>query len=245
MKFFVGHHHVAKAQHIPRAFLSVNTLWDRKADFKANDWIMDSGAFSELLIHGEYREERSVKNYAQQIFRWSRCGNMLRAVSQDYMCEPNMLAITGMTMEMHQHLTISRYILLQAYCGSLIMPVLQGQEPQDYIAHIEMYGAILKPGTWTGVGSVCKRKDESSIREVLRAIKAVRPDLKLHGFGLKTSALRCAEVWDTLYSADSMAWSYRERMKRRDGLPADPNGLAPALKFAETIDSMPRQEVLL
>jgi hypothetical protein len=243
--FFVGHHHASKAQHIQRAFISVNTLWKRKGDFLANDWIMDSGAFSTIRLHGGYPPERSVEAYTDQIARWRRCGNMLRAVAQDYMCEPDMLERTGGTMEEHQRWTCERYYALRELAGDIVMPCLQGQVPEDYVAHLEMYAHELPQGCWVGVGSVCKRKNDSEIREVLRAIRRVRPDLRLHGFGLKYSALRCAEVWDTLYSADSMAWSFAERKKKLAGLHGEPNGLRPALEFAHRIETMPRQEMLI
>ncbi len=245
MMFFVGHHHPSKAKHINRAFISVNALWDRKSDLEANDWILDSGAFTTIALHGGYPKDRSVEAYAAQVNRWRTCGNLMKAVAQDYMCESWMLERTGMDIPRHQELTIYRYVGLRRLCGGIIMPCIQGQVPGDYVEHLRMYGQILEPGEWVGVGSVCKRKNDSAIREVLRAIKGERPDLRLHGFGLKLTALRCAEVWDTLYSADSMAWSYAERMKRRDGLKGDPNGLAPALEFEERINTMPRQEVLL
>jgi hypothetical protein len=39
----------------------------------------------------------------------------------------------------------------------------------------------------------------------------MRPDLRLHGFGLKITALLHAGVRSMLYSADSLAWSMTER----------------------------------
>lgn len=245
LMFFVGHHDPSKVWQLPRAFVSVNRIWDRQSDFQVNDWIMDSGAFSTILLHGGYPPERDVCAYAKQIDRWKSCGNMLRAVAQDYMVEPEMLAKTGGTVESHQRMTCERFYGLRDLAGEIVMPCLQGWTPDDYRRHLGMYGDELPANTWVGVGSVCKRKDESSIREVLRAIKAERPDLRLHGFGLKKTALQCAEVWDTLYSADSMAWSYAERKKKLHGMGGDPNGIRPALEFGRQIENMPRQEVLL
>jgi hypothetical protein len=43
---------------------------------------------------------------------------------------------------------------------------------------------------------------------VLRAIKIKRSDLRLHGFGLKLTALGNFSVRDNLESSDSMAWSF-------------------------------------
>lgn len=80
-----------------------------------------------------------------------------------------------------------------------------------------MYGDRLTFGQWVGVGSVCKRNgDPRMIEAVLRAIKEVRPDLRLHGFGLKTTALSSGLVRSLLYTADSMAWSFSARKQGRD-----------------------------
>jgi len=51
---------------------------------------------------------------------------------------------------------------------------------------------------------------------VLNAIKVIRPDLRLHGFGVKTTALAWAGVRDQLHSADSMAWSFAARYEGRN-----------------------------
>ena len=73
---------------------------------------------------------------------------------------------------------------------------------------------------WVGVGSVCKRQgDPRAIVAVLQAILAERPDLRLHGFGVKTTSLVHPAVRACLFSADSMAWSFAARM--RGGSPND------------------------
>jgi hypothetical protein len=68
-----------------------------------------------------------------------------------------------------------------------------------------------------GVGSVCKRNgDPAAVLAVLDAIAAVRPDLRLHGFGLKLTALTSERIRARLYSADSMAWSLHARKQGRN-----------------------------
>jgi hypothetical protein len=216
MRFFVGLHHPADARHIAPAFISVNALRMRKRAFAVGDWILDSGAFSTILKYGGY--PLPVQEYAEQVERWKDNGNMLAAVTQDYMCEPAMLALTGLSVAEHQRLTIERYdALLACDTGAYIMPVLQGYMPEDYVTHIDQYGARLKPGMWLGVGSVCKRNGAPELTfRVLNAIKLKRPDLRLHGFGLKTTALYSATIRGLLESADSMAWSYAARKQGRN-----------------------------
>jgi hypothetical protein len=215
MKFYVGMHMPSKADKIDRAFISVNVIAKRQSSFPVNEWIMDSGAFTTIAKHGCYPEPVSV--YAEQIRKWKGNGKLVAAVSQDYMCEDHMLAKTGMNVRQHQVLTIDRYDqLLAEDTGVYIMPVLQGYTPSSYVDHVRMYGDRLAHGAYVGVGSVCKRNaSPSSIVQVLKAIKKERPDLRLHGFGIKTTALRWEEVRDNLESADSMAWSFAARMEKK------------------------------
>lgn len=217
MRFFVGLHQLSDARHFDAAFISVNRLRQRKSHFIVGDWIMDSGAFTEISTFGYYRD--SVDVYAREIRRWKNCGNLLAAVSQDWMCEQHILTKTGLTIDQHQSHTIARYdALLAEETGVYIMPVLQGYAPFDYVRHIKLYGDRLAPGQWVGVGSVCKRNgDPNQIAAVLLAIKHERPDLRLHGFGLKTTALGSPLVTSLLHTADSMAWSFHARINGRNG----------------------------
>lgn len=221
-------HHPNKAHRVPAAFISFNALRGRKSGFRPppKGWVMDSGAFTTVNKHGGYPE--SAKAYGVEAARLSSMTpGLLAIVAQDYMCEPFVLAKTGLTIADHQRLTVERYDelaevwdLFDGRCP--VMPVLQGFAPEDYAVHIALYGARLALGAWVGVGSVCKRQgDPRAILAVLRAIKAVRPDLRLHGFGVKLTALRHPEVRDLLHTADSMAWSFSARKQGRDANSAD------------------------
>lgn len=213
----MGLHQPSDAQHFGACFVSVNRIRNRKSAFAVGDWIMDSGAFTTIKTHGGY--PHPVSEYAAQIRRWKDNGNLLAAASQDYMCEADMLERTGLTIADHQRLTIERYdALLAEDTGVYILPVLQGYAPQDYVAHIRQYGDRLAVGAWVGVGSVCKRNgNPSAIAAVLWSIKQERPDLRLHGFGLKQTALGSSLVVRMLHSADSMAWSFAARAARHAG----------------------------
>lgn len=46
MKFYVGLHQPSHAANFARCMVSANRLKDRRSDFGARDWIMDSGAFT-------------------------------------------------------------------------------------------------------------------------------------------------------------------------------------------------------
>ena len=237
MRFFCGLHQPSDAQHFSACFVSVNRLRNRKGPFQVGDWIMDSGAFTEISTHGAYRH--SVAEYAAEIRRWATNGNLLAAVAQDWMCEPWIVKKTGLSVPEHQRLTIERYDALQAEdtAGVYVLPVLQGYAPADYVAHIRAYGERLARGAWVGVGSICKRNSSPrAIEAVLLAIYGERPDLQLHGFGLKVTALRSALVFDLLATADSMAWSYAARMKGLNG-----NDWREAKRWMRGIEGVPRQ----
>src|SRR3954451_799970 len=86
MTFYVGIHHPHDAHHFPRAMISINTIRKRQRPFVVNDWLMDSGAFTQIRKHGGYTA--SPDAYIAEIIRWSTNGNLLAAVSQDMMTEP-------------------------------------------------------------------------------------------------------------------------------------------------------------
>lgn len=226
LKFYPGLHQPADASNFALACISIKRLWGRLKAVACPDVLVDSGAFTELFLHGFYRS--SVAVYAAELYRLYTAGvvNIAAAVAQDYMCEPFILAKTGLSIEEHQRLTIERYDELRAELDGLfggngcpfhVMPVLQGFTPADYARHVRMYGDRLRPGMWVGVGSVCKRQgDPRLIVSVLQAVHAAFPGLLLHGFGVKKTALLHPGVRELLSTADSMAWSYAARRENRN-----------------------------
>lgn len=201
-------------QHQPAGVMLSRSLFGRKSDFQVElPWIFDSGAFSEVSQFGDHRLSPSQRT--AQVVRWSRCGEMLASVTQDYMCEPSVLKrsrIGGSVLD-HQRATVDRYCELAKLTPPhlYLMPVLQGWEPEDYRRHLNQYTGYLEEGRWVGVGSVCRRGSLSEIREILETIHAARPDLRLHGFGLKLEALADEGIRRHLFSCDSMAATYPKR----------------------------------
>lgn len=195
MLFFTGLHQPADARHFARACISIHRLETRRKPVECESVFIDSGAFTKLAKHGCYPEP--VEVYAAQLHRLHTQAVVQIAVAscQDYMCEPFMLAKTGLTVLDHQRLTIERYDALVDELDRLfdgvvpfkVLPVLQGFTIADYLRHIDMYGDRLTLGMWVGVGSVCKRQGRPAvIEDLLCAIKEVRPDLRLHGFRCET-----------------------------------------------------------
>lgn len=241
MMFFTGMHQPWDAACVPAAFVSIHRLKSRIRGFPARRVVIDSGAFQTVTMHGGY--PNSPARYAEELRYWHNKlrRRLLAAVAQDYMCESFVLDITGLTIADHQRLTLERYdALLLAAPPVRIIPVLQGYAPADYQSHVQAYGERLRHRAWVGVGSLCRRNGTpAAVEDVLLAIKAVRPDLRLHGFGLKITALQSSIVRDCLFSADSMAWSFHARKNGRN-----PNSPIEASHYVKRVATMPVQQHL-
>lgn len=239
--FYVGLHQPSDAQHFDRCCIHVGRLEDRRKPLGCREILLDSQAFMKLKLYKGYPEPPEA--YAAKVERIAPLVPCLTAVTEDYMCEPFMLKRTGLTLFDHQWLTIERYEAIRAALDPAIplMPVLQGYHPREYVWHIDMWGDHLPFGAWVGVGSVCKRNsDPATIRAVLLAIKAERPDLRLHGFGVKRTALASPTVRQLLYSADSMAWSYHARRNGRSA-----NDWHEARRFADEVEGLSIEDLPL
>ena len=174
------------------------------------DWVLDSGGFTELSLHGGWQNV-SVAEYAEAIERFSTLGRLQWAAPQDWMCEPQMLARTGLTVLQHQELTVANYLDLSSRSLPVpVIPVLQGWTHDDYLHHVEMYeeaGVDLTSLDTVGLGSVCRRQATDEIAEIVTDLADL--GLRLHGFGMKRLAF--AKIGELLASADSMAWSFAGR----------------------------------
>ena len=236
MIFYIGYPESSGIKHFDYAMLSYNRIRNRKSYFSPSKkgWMLDSGAFTEISTHGHYRH--SAEKYADDINKFSIIKNLDCAVSQDYMCEPFILEKTGLTVLQHQELTIQRYDIIRSIVQDHVhvMPVLQGYLLEDYIQHIDMYGDRLKNNMLVGVGSVCKRNtDPVVIEEIVKKILYTKPTIRLHGFGVKITALKNKTIWESFYSTDSAAWAFQLRIENRSV-----NSVEEAHAYAAKINSL-------
>lgn len=127
------------------------------------------------------------------------------------MCEPHMLALTGLSIREHQLRTVQSVVELRRAAPDLpIIPVLQGWKLSDYFACVRLYkeaGIDLRQERIVGLGSVCRRQSTDEIGQIVERLAGL--DLRLHGFGVKTEGLRLYGRY--LTSADSLSWSMRGR----------------------------------
>ena len=192
-------------------FVSRRRLKDRRTFPRATvPWALDSGGFTELSMFGAWNT--SPREYVADVIRFSdEVGTLQWAAPQDWMCEPAILAQTGLTVRAHQIRTVENYQALRDLAPDLpIIPVLQGWEYGDYLCHLDDYynaGIDLRMIPVVGVGSICRRQQTSQAAGIITTLRAL--GIRLHGFGVKQGGLARYQL--ALESADSLAWSYAAR----------------------------------
>lgn len=177
-------------------------------------WVLDSGGFSELSLHGRWTV--TPEEYVQATRRIAaQAGNLAWIAPQDWMCEPTVLARTGLSIAAHQQRTVANFLQLRGLAPELpFVAVLQGWTTADYLRCVRLYqraGIDLSRMPLVGLGSVCRRQASGEIADLIVALHN-HAGIRLHGFGIKRAGLRRAG--DRLMSADSMAWSYQARRQR-------------------------------
>jgi hypothetical protein len=176
-------------------------------------WALDSGAFTELSTHGNWSHGASPQQYAERVRRYQReVGRLLWAAPQDWMCEPHIIAKTGLNVAEHQERTVANFCTLRRIAPDLpFIPVVQGWIATDYIRCVSLYGKAgidLTTERLVGVGSICRRQASVDVETILHALHTSGVT-RLHGFGVKLLGLR--RYGHLLVSADSLAWSFRAR----------------------------------
>jgi hypothetical protein len=176
-------------------------------------WALDSGGFTELSQYGSWDTGPTPKQYVDQIRRYrDTIGHLTWAAPQDWMCEPDILAKTGLTVADHQDHTVANYLQLRELAPELpIIPVVQGWAAGDYLRCVDRYtraGIDLTRSPLVGVGSVCRGQSTTQVGDILTALHQAGVT-RLHGFGFKTAGL--ARHGHLLTSADSLAWSAQAR----------------------------------
>lgn len=218
LMFYLGSHRAWWLTHSPVPLcVSAHTLAAYVPDGRGMPsaripFTIDSGAYTEIRDHGTWRWDEDT--YGGMIYRFmADCGYRPSWVAPlDWPCEPNVVARSGASVLEHQEWTLESYLYLtREFPHAPWMPVLQGWHPRDYEFHDAMYrkaGIDLADQPLVGLGSVCRR---GSIRPIgAIAEHFARRSYNLHGFGLKTTALRAFAPY--FRSADSLAWSQAARV---------------------------------
>jgi len=214
MKFYVGIH---MPNWIPRMqipfMVSRRILEKRKKLPRANvGYALDSGGFTELSKYGKWSQ--TPQQYTDIVHRIvDGVGRKPDFIApQDSMCEPFICQKTKRTVEQHMVDTVENFILLRQLVDTslYVLPVIQGYTLNEYLQCIylyEQYGIVLSQYPIVGLGSICRRQKTKEGINIIQTIASM--GISLHGFGLKTTALK--EVSTNIASADSMAWSFAGR----------------------------------
>lgn len=215
MRFFLGTH---RPQWLTRTsvplFLSDRVLRRYKTlPIALGAWALDSGGFSELSSHGSWDRGPTPREYAARVRRYrDEIGHLVWAAPQDWMVEPSIVELSGLSVPEHQRRTVANFLELRGLAPDLpIAPVLQGWELADYLRCVDLYeaaGVDLLGEPVIGVGSVCRRQHTDAIAKVIDTVYGHGLS-NLHGFGVKIGGLR--RYARQLTSADSMAWSAAAR----------------------------------
>ncbi len=188
-------------------------------------WVLDSGGFTELQQYGRWTV--TPDEYVRRVRRYQRCiGKLAWAAPQDWMCEDAIIhggtfngqrfAGTGLTVQDHQWRTIHNWYDLHERAPEIPwLKVVQGDGPDAYLRHVDLYraaGIDLTCEPLVGVGSVCRIQAEDKAGEIFQALHDAGL-CHLHGFGLKKRGI--ARFGYLLDSADSLAWSFDARRSPR------------------------------
>jgi len=211
MKFYLGTHvlnHLEKTD--KPLFVSRRVFEKRKSSLDAmGDWCLDSGGFSELSMFGKWTINE--QQYIDTLNHIDCTPGLEWAAQQDWMCEPHIIAKTGLTVKEHQKRTVNNLLELRKLETNVpIIPVLQGYTLEEYNDCFEMFessGIDLRSENTVGLGSVCRRQNTNDIERIVKYFHS--KDINLHGFGVKINGIK--KYGELLQSADSMAWSYNAR----------------------------------
>ncbi|MEU7480490.1 hypothetical protein AB0A63_31245 [Lentzea sp. NPDC042327] len=219
LMFLLGTHRPWWLRHSPVPLcVSAHTLAAYKTGSAAMPvagvpYAIDSGAYTEIRDYGTWRWDEDT--YGSMVTRLIEvCGPPMWVAPLDRPCERTVLLRAGASVFEHQILTLESYLyLVREFPYVPWLPVLQGWSFEDYIRHDAMYreaGVFLGTQALVGLGSVCRRGSIRPIGEIAKHF--AERGYRLHGFGLKTTALRAYAAYFT--SADSLAWS--EHARRRE-----------------------------
>ena len=179
-------------------------------------WV-DCGGFHSSLKEGHYT--KTDQEYLEYIEKHQPEFFALR----DYPCEPELMKKHNVNPRIQIQRTLENHLklldLLENYnIKSTPVPVLQGWILEDYLYSIDLYNEHNLIMPYMAIGSVCRRNKTKQIIKIITKVKEkLGDDIRLHGFGVKISALKNKACFDALWSVDSGAWDYEARWRKFRG----------------------------
>ena len=123
------------------------------------------------------------------------------------------------------------------------MPVIQGyyNSPNSFVDYAEWFldNYIVNTDVVIGVGTLCKNSDKKTMKAVLKNIREIFPNNKLHAFGLSIRYI--TELFEYLDSFDTTAWTF----PRTPGLPSAKNKKMRIQYFHDYIDDYNKKKKII
>lgn len=216
MKFYLGCDNGSWLERVDvPLFITLRILRDRvRWPTARTTWALDSGGFTELHRHGGW--DTTHDEYASLIRTFHvEVGGLEWAAPRDWMCTPDLIRRTGLSIAEHQRRTVESVVALRDEGLPVpVIPVLQGWTLGDYMACAERYadvGVDVTDEPLVGIGSIAGRSTSGEVEAIV--VRLAHEGIRLHGFGVKlTGTDRYAHA---LASADSMTWSRTARWQNR------------------------------
>ncbi|MET3436028.1 hypothetical protein [Sphingomonas sp. 1185] len=169
-------------------------------------------------------KERGIPWTVDDYIRLAGSFKFRRFASLDLCCEAEIAHNRAEVLD-----RVARTIQLNRAChaqavdaglASTFMPVLQGRVPDDYLRSWEGIAHLVRPGQVIGVGSLCRRHVtgvDGLIAVIDRLDRLLPADVRLHGFGVKGTALSLlAGFGGRVASIDSQAYGIAARREAYD-----------------------------
>lgn len=188
------------------------------------DVAADCGGYVATKVWGDYRytPERYVEWLWSFKPRW--------AATMDYCCEDEIVAgQPGLVRERQHRTTEMAWHFWETYreVPWVWVPTIQGWTVPNYRAHArEMWWLIGRMAEHygprsefrVGIGTLCRRADSATIREVVHVIADELPGIPLHLWGVKLGFLKApVRLHEQVTSVDSAAWNNLFASNRPDG----------------------------
>lgn len=189
--------------HVLLSYVSANNRpWDG-----IENLFIDCGGYSTYTHHGGYRTS------AEEYIDWIDEHDVTTYVLRDVPVMPKVLDTTGYTATQAQYATVEMHAECLAYAQDIGVEanpctVIQGEEPHDYLEHLDMHADAGTLTDTVGIGSLVKRPPEEVIEIITAVGYALKDWVWIHGFGITPRVLVNDSVRMNLDSGDSAGWSY-------------------------------------
>lgn len=168
---------------------------------------LDSGGFTFFKRWAEY--PFSIETYVE-FANQVRNNHSLEVVAiLDYPCEENTVRSERLGSNLQRiEATVENAVGCYEADSSLPwIPVIQGYTLPEYLHCWDLYRERGIKADYWAIGSVCARKKVGGIRNILTSLKR-ETQKELHAFGLALIFIRDPQIWYSLFSSDSRAWSF-------------------------------------